>query len=170
MVNQRAETVVSSLEEGLQKIQSERAVLHVFAGMLRGYFQDNPFHQQNLKIFAQQKPQFQSIIFPSNSPMKAVFQLGSLILRESGAEEKLLAQWEGPEVSSSSGVDKMVLEPGQVILVYIIMGGALVVSAITLGIEVLWKGVSDGQDSRLIKKNHGMYGGAKSNKKVLFKT
>ncbi|TRY67601.1 hypothetical protein TCAL_05368 [Tigriopus californicus] len=170
VVNQRAETVVGSLEEGLQKIQSERAVLHVFAGMLRGYFQDNPFHQQNLKIFAQQKPQFQSIIFPSNSPLRAVFQSGSLILRENGAEEKLLAQWEGPEVSSSGGVDKMVLEPGQVILVYIIMGGALLVSFITLGIEVLWKGVQNGNPPRGMKKGHGLHHGPTLIKKAFANT
>ena len=51
-------------------MKQERAVIHTFTGMLRGYFKANPFHQQNLKVFAKGRAEFQALIVPINSPLK----------------------------------------------------------------------------------------------------
>ena len=136
--NQREETVFETVEEGLIRIANERAVMHVFDGMLRGFFRDNPFYQQRLKIFARQKPIFNAIIVNKNSPLKPMFDLGTRFLRENGVIEQMLKDWTGGEIQEVDGVEKMVLSPGQVILVYMVMGGAMCTSFMALVLEFCW--------------------------------
>lgn len=50
------EALYADIGEGLQKVKDDRFVMHVFEGMLRGYFRENPFHQQELEIFGKGKP------------------------------------------------------------------------------------------------------------------
>jgi len=38
MESEPGETVFSNMEKGLQKLETSRSVMHVFAGMLKGYF------------------------------------------------------------------------------------------------------------------------------------
>ncbi len=44
-------------------VGEDRYVMHVFEGMLRGYFRENPFHQQRLEIFGKGKPVMQVCYF-----------------------------------------------------------------------------------------------------------
>ncbi len=37
-------------------VGDDRYVMHVLEGMVKGYFRDNPFHQQQLKIFGKGRP------------------------------------------------------------------------------------------------------------------
>ena len=47
------ETIVfGTVKEGLDMLQQERAVIHIYSGMLKAYFKSDPFRQQNLKTFA----------------------------------------------------------------------------------------------------------------------
>ena len=65
------------MEEGLDLLKEERAVIHTFAGMLKGYFKSNPNRQQNLQIFARGRAEFSSVIVPINSPLKPILQAAS---------------------------------------------------------------------------------------------
>jgi len=45
------ETIYKSIEDGLQRVESSQSVMHVYKGMLNGYFKSNPFHHQRLQLF-----------------------------------------------------------------------------------------------------------------------
>jgi hypothetical protein len=47
------------LKEGLDLLIKDRSVIHISLGMLKGFFLNNPFHHQKLKIFAKEKPGIQ---------------------------------------------------------------------------------------------------------------
>jgi len=88
---------------------------------------ENPFHAQQLKIFGKEKPSFNALIFTKYSPLKPIFNLGWVRLRENGKYRKTYSDWEGlGDPGEASSVDKMVLAPGQIILVYGVMGFAFV--------------------------------------------
>ncbi len=65
-------------------------------------------------------------------------KFGISVLRERGSLERVYAAWEGKEVFSNTENDKIVLSPGQVVLVYIIMGLAVLSSLSMLAGEKIW--------------------------------
>ena len=48
----------SSIKEGLEKLLEGQNVIQVTDGMLNGHFHSNPFHQQNLKTFANARSRY----------------------------------------------------------------------------------------------------------------
>ncbi len=47
------EAVYNTLEEGLDElIQDGSVVIHTFYGPLKGFFKENPFRNQNLKVYS----------------------------------------------------------------------------------------------------------------------
>ena len=69
VLQNRDKHVYNSVEEGLQWIKNERAVMPVSSGMLKGFFRENPFYYQQLLIFGQGRPKFNALIFTKNSPI-----------------------------------------------------------------------------------------------------
>ena len=129
--------------------------MHVSGGQLRGFFRHNPFHQQPLKVFAKSKPKYDAIIFATNSPVKAVFDLGLRKLRESGTVSQLQVKWEGQKIISQSDVDKMILSPGQVILIYFIMGGAFALALVVFVMELIATKINGGRPMRFNQSRPG---------------
>ena len=99
------------MEEGLNLLREEHAVIHTFTGMLKGYFKSNPYRQQNLKIFARGKAEFSTLIVPINSPLKPILQAASNALTEAGSRDHLLRKWEGAEIpqTTTSAIEFTVL-------------------------------------------------------------
>ena len=98
-----SETVFSDVEDGLAKLEEGRNVIHVYEGMLKGFFRTHPYHHQRLKVFATEKPRLDALIFPLNSPVKEVMKLASSRIFESGGAEYLLTKWEGRGVPQVTG-------------------------------------------------------------------
>ena len=115
-----SETVFTSIEDGLAKLEEGPYVIHVQMGMLKGFFRANPYHNQRLKVFATEKPRLDGLIFPLNSPVKEVMKLAMSRLFESGGVEYLLDKWEGrgiPQVTGKvtpSGLAGFVTEKGNI--------------------------------------------------------
>ncbi len=115
-------------------------------GMLKGYFQSNPFRQQNLKIFARGRPEFYTLIVPVNSPMKPILQKACSILQEAGTMDFLLKAWEGKEIPQIGAVEVMVLTAGQVILIFFITGFAFSLVLSVWLCELVHKKIKDGKN------------------------
>lgn len=134
------------MEEGLDLLLSERAVIHTMTGMLKGYFQSHPFRQQNLKIFARGRPEFYTLIIPVNSPLKPILQRACSLLQEAGTMDYLLKAWEGKEIPQIGAVEVMVLTAGQVILIFFVVMAFFSCSMIVFCGEIIRKKVYDMKD------------------------
>ena len=125
------EAVIGSVEEGLGRIEREQAVLHVQAGQVTAFLQSNPQRPfQRIKAFGKEKRTFYVIIFPLNSPLQPLFERVLAQVRERGVEFQLQRMWEGADIGHNHGAELMVLSGGQVILVFAVMGGSLVICSI----------------------------------------
>lgn len=74
VTNHREETVYKTMKEGLDLIRNDRKVIYTNSAMLRGYFRENPFHQQELKIFGKEKSTYSAVILTRNSPLTHVIE------------------------------------------------------------------------------------------------
>ena len=102
----------------MDRINSGQNVMHVQYGSLLGYFQANPFHVQDIKVFGKGRPEYFSLILPFNSPLKPILQKGTNTMIEGGTAGYLLKKWEGKGIPRNPASDAMVLSAGQVILVF----------------------------------------------------
>ena len=152
VVNKREETVFENVKEGLDEIQNERAVIQVWSGMLKGYFKSNPFHQQKMKVFARGKVTREQLIVPFNSPLKPILQAASNSLIEAGVTDALLTEWEGKDIAQASGIETMILTPGQVISIFLLIITIFGFSIFILGCEIGIKMILDSKKSKPMKK------------------
>ena len=151
VTNKREEHVFQNLEEGLNMIKKERAVIHIGEGRLTSFFQTNPFHQQRLKVFARSRPQPQGFIVQHNSPLKPILQAAANALTEAGIKDALLKEWEGVSIPQNAEVETMVLTSGQVILVFLIILATFGCSLLILLCEINHKIVIDLKIARALK-------------------
>ena len=110
-----------NLEEGLNLMRKERAVIHIGEGTLKSYFRKNPYHQQNLKVFAKSMVQPAGIVVNLNSPLRPILRAASTAMAEAGIKYALLEEWEGKSIPKNDVVENMVLTNGQVILVFVVI-------------------------------------------------
>ena len=82
------EFTFTSLEDGLKALQNERAVMHIESQLLRGYFTQNLFFNQRLKMFGRTRTIFNAMPVPINSPLKPILQTAATDLVEGGAISK----------------------------------------------------------------------------------
>ena len=136
VTNKREEHVFQNLEEGLNMIRKERAVIHIGEGRLTSFFQTNPFHQQRLKVFAKSRPQPQGFIVQHNSPLKPILQAAANALTEAGIKDALLKEWEGVSIPQNAEVETMVLTTGQVILGFLFILALFGCSILILFFEI----------------------------------
>jgi hypothetical protein len=120
--------------------------------MLKGYFQANPFRQQQLKVFAKGKAEFYALIFPWNSPLKPILQKASNTFIESGTMDYMSKAWEGKEIPSNTAVELMILSAGQVILVFFIVTCTFSFAGCIFLCELCHKAIKDRQMNRKNKK------------------
>ena len=146
VINLPDETVFNTLQEGLDILLEERAVIHTMTGMLKGYFQANPFRQQSLKVFAYGRAEYYAIIVPTNSPLKPILQMGSSALVEAGTSDYLIKAWEGKGIPQGSLVEVMILTPGQVILIFIVIIFTFSISICVFCFEVGHQKLKDRQE------------------------
>ena len=102
-------------------LEQERAVIHIYYGMLKAYFKTDPFRQQNLKTFAKGRAEFSAIILPFNSPLKPILQSASNTLTENGIQDAIIKDWEGTALPQFGNLEIMILSPGQTILSFMLI-------------------------------------------------
>ena len=105
---------------------------------LKGFLRANPYHNQQLHVFAHEKPNYPGIIFSKNSPLTSIFQAGIQRLIESGTLDQVRTIWEGKYIRNAGSQDAMTLSAGQVVAAYAIMVVALASALGALALELLW--------------------------------
>ena len=145
------EHTFQNLEEGLNLMRKERAVIHIGEGTLKSYFRKNPYHQQNLKVFAKSMVQPAGIVVNLNSPLRPILRAASTALAEAGIKYALLEEWEGKSIPKNDVVETMVLTNGQVILVFVVILFFFGCSMLILFCEINHKMFTDYKKARAQK-------------------
>ena len=91
-----------------------------------------------------------------NSPLKPILQKGIRTLIERGIEEQLLKKWEGTGVPVNNKIDTVVLGGGQVVLIYIIEAGTIMLALLILSCEIYHKKILS-KDSESRKLSYGIF-------------
>ena len=102
---------------------------------MRNYLVENPFFSEDLKYFARQQPIWGGIILNDNSPLTEPLNIAVMKLRERAVIDQLIKKWIGPKLRSRSQVDTMVLGAGQVIMLILVMGAAVVAAILVYCVE-----------------------------------
>ena len=139
VTSNQEEYTFQNLEEGLNLIKNERSVIHIGEGDLKSYFKNNPFHQQNLKVFAKSQPQPAGIVVGLNSPLTPILRAASTALAEAGIKDALIEEWEGASIPQNAEVETMVLTNGQFILVFLVILFFFGCSILILFCEIKYK-------------------------------
>ena len=123
-------------------MKTERVVLHLQEGTLKGYLQKDPELSDNIKVFAGSTPEYFNIIVNNNSPLGPPFRLAAMELVEQGILDHVMMDWLGRDIGSGSSGSlgaSMALRPSQVALVFFILLCLVVTSLIILTIEKMLK-------------------------------
>ena len=135
--NKREETVVNNVGDGIKALREGQHVFHISERMLKRYFLEHPYIQQPIKVFGKEKPQFKTIIVTLNSPLKPIFEFGFKTLMQGGTTDRILKKWEGPDLADVP-VETMVLNFGQVLLGFIVIGFISSLAILVFLIEYVW--------------------------------
>ncbi|XP_059096106.1 uncharacterized protein LOC131890717, partial [Tigriopus californicus] len=122
-------------EDVLEEAKTSQVVFHTFARPFTALLKQQPQLRTNLKVFAKQKPQPLGVIFPKNSPLVPMFKLGIRKMKERGLIDFLAKKWEGTFRQERYQVSVMVLDGGQVIMVYVLMGLGYILCLVCLLME-----------------------------------
>ena len=130
-----------NIEEAIQRIKSGQTVIRAGHRTLSQYYKDHPSDNRPNTInlpFGGINPK--SLILTENSPLLPMFKSGSIELWETGLLKALEAKWMGNTLNepTSESLHTVVLSLGQMILVFSILGAAILLSIIIFGIEVFW--------------------------------
>ena len=127
------ETMYSSIEHGLQLIESGQNVIWDSRNMLLGHLKSNPT-KQNIQIIKSGKEKFSHIILHKNSPLLSMFNQGASYLREAGIERELYSKWFGDvdKQVGSTPSEGNILNLGQMGSVFIAMLAVFIVTLFVL--------------------------------------
>jgi hypothetical protein len=89
--------------------------------LIKSFFHNNPFHVQRLEIFATVEKWFKCLAFPYNSPLKVIFARTMTQARETGIQHNLETHWFGGAINENWEVEKTVITPGHVVLIFALM-------------------------------------------------
>ena len=134
------EFLFNSIEEGIERIKSGQIAIQVQETALRQFYKDNPSEPRPNNLISTSNDDTENLILTKNSPLTPVFAAGSMELYETGVLKTLKQKWIGKKLGSkvSNPLHTVVLDLGQMILIFLLLAAAIIVSFIILGIEHLW--------------------------------
>ena len=132
------EFTFTSLEAGLETLRNERVVMYIHSELLRGYFTQNPFFYQRLKMFGRSRSVFLALPVPINSPLKPILQTAFTDLVEGGAIDHLTAKWEGKDIPDILIPETEELTFGQLVLPWTIQIGLVTLCCSIFIAEIIW--------------------------------
>ena len=132
------DSTFSAIEDGLAKLQEGQYVLHTVESNLRAFFKRNPYHHQELQLFARDRPVFYNVLLTKNNPLAPTLQMGVMRMRQMGMLQKIMDKWQGklpPGADTMSDTKR--LSFGHVVSLYIMMGMVMVFSLVIFVLELL---------------------------------
>ena len=135
-----------NVDEGIQRIKSGRIAIQAGDRTLRQYYKEHPHEiRPNTINIPQGGANFRNLLLTDNSPLLPMFQAGSVELWECGLLKALEEKWMGKTLKkqNSEPLHTVVLSLGQMMLIFSLLGGAVLVSIVILGLELFWSYITN---------------------------
>ena len=143
-----------TIEEGIERMETGQVAIQIMEKNLRLFYKQNPSGPRPnlLKNDNNDNGNTENFIFTQNSPLTPIFKVGSLELYESGVMKILEEKWMGKELKSkvSDHLHTVVLDLGQMSMVFLLLGSAILFSIIILGVELVWDLIFRSNDNSFI--------------------
>ena len=139
--NKPEDTVVNSIDEGMNKVLNGFNVVHATEGVIKGWMTNNAEKGKKIKLFGRGRPSFYTLITTNNSPLSRIFGSATSKLIEYGVMNRISAKWLGKKKSHIiMDLDSafMSLKPGQMILMYCLVLIGTILTFIAVAIEQIW--------------------------------
>ena len=98
---------------------------------------ENPALKDNLFIFGDKQIMGISALLPHRSPYKAMINEGLLKLTRLGIMDRIRSKWVGSDLNSQHAAEKKVLTLGNVVLAFVMLGGAFILCLLLLAFELI---------------------------------
>ena len=136
----RDKYIFNSIEEGIERIKSDQVAIQLQETALRQFYKHNPTEPRPNNLISTTNDDTENLILTKNSPLTPFLAAGSMELYESGVLKTLKQKWMGKKLGSkvSNPLHTVVLDLGQMILIFLLLAAAIILSFIILGIEHLW--------------------------------
>ena len=122
--------------EGFEALREDQTVIHGLSVLIKGTILAQPTKvPPKLKLFGAKKSVFYNLIFTKHSPLQAMFQKAATDSFENGQYDRTVVKWQGVPLQSSSVVDLINLNPGQVFLIFGLLLGLISLALIFLALE-----------------------------------
>ena len=122
--------------EGFEALSEDQTVIHGLSVLVKGTLLAQPTKvPPKLKLFGAKKSVYYNMIFTKYSPLQAMFQMAATETFENGQYDRTVVKWQGAPVKSSSVVDLIALNPGQVFLIFGLLLGLISLALIFLALE-----------------------------------
>ena len=134
------EFLFNTIEEGIERMKSGQVAIQLRETAIRQFYKHNPSEPRPNNLISTTNDDSENLILTKNSPLTPVFAAGSMELYETGVLKILKQKWMGKKLGSkvSDPLHTVVLDLGQMILIFLLLAAAIIVSFIILGIEHLW--------------------------------
>ena len=126
------------ISTGIKKLSDDNTIMHGLDVMLRGTFQENPYDLPDIKLFGKTRPKFYCLMLTKNSPLTPIFMKAITRTTEQGVLDRMAVSWTGPPITYSGVVETMILAPGQVFLVFGMLGTLLLLCLFILSLEMVF--------------------------------
>ena len=139
--NTPEDTVVNSIDEGMNKVLNGFNVVHATQGVIKGWMNKNAEESKKITLFGRGRPSFYTLITTNNSPLSRIFRSVTSKLIEFGIMNRISAKWLGKKKSHIiMDLDSafMSLKPGQMILMYCLVLIGTFLTFIFVVIEQIW--------------------------------
>jgi hypothetical protein len=141
MKNFPSKMLYKNVVEGVNRMKSGQTAIYEEKKNLRQYYNNNPEEARPM-IIPRHGDTYavENFVFTENSPLVPYFTPVCLDLYSNGMIHILEEKWFGKELESkvSGNLHTVVLNLGQMMLIFSILGIATVVAVMALGIELIW--------------------------------
>ena len=151
--------LVNSIAEGIRRMKSGQVAVHIGEKGLRQFYTQNPTEPLPNTFVSSNDGNTENFIFTKNSPLLPFFAIGSLELFETGVMKSLEKKWMGEKLNSkiSEPLHTVVLDVGQLAMVFLMLGASIIISFIIVGIELLWDRILTSRKGKTAQNSNPLY-------------
>ena len=137
-------------KEAIQRMKNGRIGIVAKENNFRRYYKENP-SEIKPKIIPYREMFHENLVLTPNSPLFPYLSTVALEMHEQGIFHILETKWHGKsfEQESGSSLHTVVLSFGQTILIFMVLGVAILVAVVVMGLEIMFGRIWTGKENNV---------------------